>query len=457
MSGLLLSIAFALATEAAGSLALRPVRQGMRGSLSASLLAGLGCQIAAAPALLLIPREAGARTIVYWALAAAALLARWIRVPVRGVRAPSPPSPPSLFARRGIPAALLFLGGLAELRRLYAWPLDTIDFRTMYGLRARYLFLSGDGLISLFDRYRTPWHGFYPPGLPLLYTSAAVAFGRFDERLLAIVPALAAVLLLVAVFDLLVALDVSLLPASLWAAVVAISPGLWASTEAGHAEVPLAAALVVAVSSLLQPARRENDAALRLAAALCGLFKNEGFILAVLLLGADLMRNHRAGIAGRIRGHLAALAPGALWTAAAALAGFPKDTGPVLLPPSSWGPALSRLPGMLEVLGSVAVHSVSGPFLLCLPIAVALAVTRRGDALLQRGAAVAAVLLLQLVAIFYAYLVTPYHVIWLMWVSIERILAPLALAEILVLASLAGRESDRASEIREVDPISPGA
>ncbi len=439
MIALLLSIAFAVSTEAAGNLALRPNRQGNRGGLSATLLAGLACQMAAALALLLLPVGAHARTIVYWALAAGAIVIRWIRVSVP-VRAPFLP------ARRMIPAALLFIGGFAELRRVYAGPLDTIDFRTIYGLKARYLFLSGDGLMALFDRYRAPWHGFYPPGLSLLYTSAAVAFGRFDERLLAIVPALAAFIVLIGVFELFVALDLPLLPASLWAAVVAVSPGLWASTEAGHAEVPLAAALVVGVSSLLQRANRENDAALRLAAALCGLFKNEGFILAVLLLGADLMRNHRAGIARRVRGHLAALAPGALWTAAAALAGFPRDTGPVLLPPSSWGPALARLPGMLEVMGSVSVDSVSGPFLLCLPVVVALAVTRRGDALLQRGAAVTAVLLLQLVAIFYAYLVTPYHVIWLMWVSIERILAPLALAEILVLASLAGRESDRVSE-----------
>ena len=445
MIDLLLSFGFVLSTEAAGNLALRPARQGKRGRLSTSLLAGLACQMAAAPALLLLP-GARVRTIVYWALAAGVVLMRWIRSPLN-LRAPS------RSVRRGIPAAILSIGALAELRRLYAGPLDTIDFRTIYGLRARYLFLSGDGLMALFDRYRTPWHGFYPPGLSLLYTAAAVAFGRFDERLLAIVPALAAGIVLIGAFELFVAIEVPLLPASLWAAVVAISPGLWASTEAGHAEVPLAAALVVGVSALLQGANRENDAELRLAAALCGLFKNEGLILALLLLCADLILNHRAGFERRIRGHLAALAPGAVWTGAAALAGFPRDTGPLLLPPSSWGPALARLPGMLEVLGNVALHSVSGPFLLCLPVVIALAVSGRGDARLKRGAAVTGVLLVQLAAILYVYLVTPYHVIWLMWVSVERILAPLALAEILVLASLAGRGSERAGEIREVEPI----
>ena len=127
--------------------------------------------------------------------------------------------------------------------------------------------------------------------------------------------------------------------------------------------------------------------------------------------------------------------------AAAVLAGFPRDdTGRVLLPPAAWRPALSRLPAMLDLFGPVALHSVNGPFLLCLPVVFAFAVFRRSDPLLRRIAAVSAVLLLQVVAILYIYLVTSYHVIWLMWVSIERVLAPLAVAEVLVLASLAGHE-----------------
>ncbi len=434
MTGTLLSIAFALSTEAAGALALSRARQGSGGRLSASLLAGLACQMAAAVLLLLIPAPREIRTAVFWALAGAAVLVRWIGFFPRP-RAVLPP------ARWALPAALLALGGLAQWRRLYAGPLDTIDFRTIYGLRARQLFLSTGGLSDLFDRYRTPWHGFYPPGLPLLYDAAAVSFGRFDERLLAIVPALAAAIVLAGVFELLVALAVPAFPAGLWAAVAAISPGLWAPTEAGHAEVPLAAALVVAVSAILRGDGRENRAELRVAAALAGLFKNEGLILAFLLLGADLVIHRRHELRHRLRGHLAALAPGATWMAAAGLAGFPRDTGPLLLPLASWGPALTRIPGMLEVFGSVAVRSVSGPFLLCLPLALALAALRRTDALLARGAAVSAVLILQIVAVLYVYLVTPYHVIWLMWVSIERILAPLAVAEVLVLASMAGRDT----------------
>ncbi|MCA1582936.1 MAG: hypothetical protein LC796_16425 [Acidobacteria bacterium] len=440
MTGALLSIAFALSTEAAGALALRRARQGSGGRLSATLLAGLGCQMAAAALLLLLPAGAGARSAIFWPLAGTVILVRWIRCPSRFRALPS--------VRWAVPAALLLLGGLAQARRLYAGPLDTVDFRTIYGLRARQLFLSAGGLSDLLDRYRAPWHGFYPPGLPLLYDAAAFAFGRFDERLLAIVPALAAAIVLAGVFELLVALDVPALPAGLWAAVAAISPGLWASTEAGHAEVPLAAALVVAVSALLRGDGRENRVELRVAAALAGLFKNEGLILAFLLLGADLMIHRRRDLQSRLRGHVAALAPGAAWMGAAALAGFPRDTGPLLLPFASWGPALTRVPGMLEVFGSVALRSVSGPFLLCLPLALALAALRRSDALPGRAAAVSAVLILQIVVLLYVYLVTPYHVIWLMWVSIERILAPLALAEVLVLASIAGRDPQT--------PASPG-
>ncbi|MDQ2870438.1 MAG: hypothetical protein M3S32_06830 [Acidobacteriota bacterium] len=441
MTGALLSIAFALSTEAAGALALSRARQGRGSRLSASLLAGLGCQMAAAALLLALPASPGARSAVFWTIAGAAVLLRWIRFFPR-------PRALLLRARWVAPAAVLAVGGLAQWRRLYAWPLDTVDFRTIYGLRARQLFLSAGGLSDLFDRYRTPWHGFYPPGLALLYDAAAIAFGRFDERLLAIVPALAAAIVLAGVFELFVALDVPALPAALWAAVAAISPGLWASTEAGHAEVPLAAALVVAVSALLRGDGPEARAELRVAAALAGLFKNEGLILAFLLLGADLFL-HRRDFRSRLRGHLAALAPGTAWMAAAALAGFPRDTGPLLLPLASWGPALTRIPGMLEVFGSVALRSVSGPFLLCLPLALGLAALRRTDALLGRAAAVSAVLLLQIVAVLYVYLVTPYHVIWLMWVSIERILAPLAVAEILVLASIAGRDPQTPTSFEE--------
>lgn len=386
----------------------------------------------AALALLLLPPAA--RTIVYWVLAGAAILIRWLRRPARSGKRKRP----GVAARSFLPAAILGLGALAEIRKLYAGPLDTIDFRTIYGLRARHLFLSGDGIAALFDRYRTPWHGFYPPGLPLLYDAAAMAFGRFDETLLAIVPALAALIVLTGVFELLSALEVPPLPATLWAAVAALSPGLWASTEAGHAEVPLAAALLVTVSALLRGDDRSRPTELRLAAALCGVLKNEGLILAVLLLGMDLLLHRRTAAPRRWRGHLGALAPGAVWMAAAALAGFPKDTGPVFLPPPSWGPALARLPGMLELLGQVAWRSVSGPFLLCLPAVIVVAALHRSDARWTRAAAVTAVLLAQLLAILYAYLVTPYHVIWLMWVSVERVLAPLALAEVLVLASLAG-------------------
>lgn len=432
MRDILAAAGLLLAIEAAGTLcAGRPAEpRHPAARLAASLVRGMAVLMAAAAVLLLAP--SAWRTGLFWAAAALAVLIRC----VFSVKNPPLPS----FPRSGLwPAGLLLaLGGIAYGRCLFAGPLDTMDFLTTYGLRAKILLLSPSGLGALFDRYRTPWHGFYPPGLPLLYAGSAIAFGRWDETLLAIVPAAAAAAALLAVFGFLAESRVDRLPAVLWSAVAALSPGLWAATEVGHAEVPLAAALAVGAAAVLLGARfpgRRSE--LRWAAAAACLLKNEGLPAAALLLAADLWQSRDSRKSRRAIGHVLAVLPGVGWIVASSLARFPRDTGGFPRSAAELTRALARIPAVAGLLGKVLALSVGGPVLVFLALVPLLALRRaaRGEPL-ARASAVACALAAQIAVFAGVYLVSPYPAVWLMWLSVERILAPVSFAGVLVIASL---------------------
>jgi hypothetical protein len=325
-------------------------------------------------------------------------------------------------------------------------PLDSVDVKSIYGLRARALSRAEHPFWTwATDPAVWRWHPDYPPGLSLGYLTVATANGRFQEADLGALPFVTALAFLLALPAALARSGARGVARWLFVAALAASPGLWDMREAGHGEAPLALAWLLATSALLRVLRRRSDhqalpvPELRRAALIAGsmaLVKGEGLVLALAftLVGLALLVKHGALRNGRLTllGIAAAgLGPGATWQLVKALAAYPSSW-PILGSPEVYLEAAARLPQIAYVLGQVALRGYSGPFVLL--VALRLAASRWVG--LRRGELILSLMLGAYLAIYVnVYWLTPYHVVWHMFTSVERILAPLLVPAVFVLAS----------------------
>jgi hypothetical protein len=332
-----------------------------------------------------------------WLLAAAALcvLLTW-RLPRPVPRRPAARRPALAWGSALAAAAVLVFA-------VFAWRLWILfpDFIYHWGIKAQ-KFLLAQGVDYLY--LARPWnwriHPDYPNLLPELYAVTGILGGAFREPAAMLWSVLFLALAALGVRQALAAggasrFTVEAGTASFAAAAAAFGIGY---RMGGAADWAMAAALALAAPALLRPPRPETDAQIGLAAALGAAAKIEGVALALLLVGAQLVRrwlhDRRIGVRA-----LAAIGLAPALVIAAWLWGCLRHG--LFLPTNAGLPSPERA---LPLLGAYADALLLAPWhgfdLVALGVPPLLLLSRRLRPL-------AAVAVLQLVFYSYVYLSAP--------------------------------------------------
>jgi len=336
---------------------------------------------------------------------------------------------------RGVALAAITLAIVRAGATTLIAPLDSVDVRSVYGLRARAIFRANEPVWRwMSDPAVWRWHADYPPGLSLAYLSVATAVGSYDELDLGAVPFATALAFLLAAPAALARSGARGPTLWLFVTVLVASPGLWDAREAGHGEAPLALAWLLAIGHLLAGLRRDEPEALRRAvvlAASAALLKGEGAVLG-LAFGLIAWRAHRRRGEPGLGLFVAAVAPAAIWATVVAFAGWPRSWNLLVEPAIVVSAAAARLPAIVVILGQILTLGYSGPWLMLVAIRVVMA--RRVP--LRPGERELAMLLGAILALYvHVWVLSPYDVVWHVMTSGERIVAPLLVPAAFLLAS----------------------
>lgn len=370
------------------------------------------------------------------------------------------PRPPEASPRPPArqPLAIPFLAVVAVLvagHAVYATtgPRTESDFLEIWGLKGR-VFYEARGIEWSFLANETTFHNHadYPPLLPLLFASAAVLRGRWEDPELGLFfTAFGAALLLIAEGWLRRRHGGSWLTAL---AVLAVTP-LGLSPWIGIGEGPLlaygSAALLLTADGLEERARRTMLTA-GVLLGFAALTKNEGIAMIVAAALAVVLssRSQRSQV---IR-LWPAVAMTALWVVPSAVAGLATDL-------AAGNPAarlVDRLRDPRPILELMAAHSAWRPIFWA-GLAVGIVATLGRRLFAER---VALVFVLAQVALYVtAYAVTPHDLAWHVRWSWERLLSHVAfLLTVAILSAVVGtlRDSsfvDRPSLIVDDEPRLP--
>jgi hypothetical protein len=337
--------------------------------------------------------------------------------------------------------ALLAITGAASLLFLVtalSEPMWAPDYLAMWGLKGRTIFETGFIPRRLFQDPALSWgRPDHPLLVPISLATLASLSGGWNDQALALFFALCGLATILGVWGFL-ARRVSPLTGAAAAALVSTCFPLYRAVNAGHAEIPLALALVLASCAFLDALGGSRSAMTRLffASLLSAWIKPEGTLFVLLLAGVLWVRQRTRLVDTWKTGGWALVVPPVLH---ASLMFFlcrplpPRDFDPTFFEPRRWSELLSRFGSVLaRIVGTELLHV----WIPVLAIGLFFLSTRRGlaDPLL-------AVFGLQILAYLAAFSISSFDPMWKVDSCFQRIVATLYPAFALVLGARTGGEA----------------
>jgi len=348
--------------------------------------------------------------------------------------------------------ALLVIAGAASLLFLVtalSEPMWAPDYLAMWGLKGKTIFETGFIPRRLFQDRALYWgRPDYPLLVPLSLATLASLSGGWNDQALALFFALCELATILGVWGFL-ARRISPLTGAAAAALVSVCFPLYRAVNAGHAEIPLALALVLVSCAFLDALGGSRSAVTRLlfASLLSAWIKPEGTLFVLLLAGVLWVRQRTRLVDTWKNGGWALVVPPVLHASLMFLLCRPipqRDFDPTFLEPRRWAELLTRFGIVIaRVLGS----DVLPAWVPVLAIGLFFLFTRRGfaDPLL-------AVFALQILAYLAAFSISSFDPIWKVEASFQRIVATLFPAFALVLGARVGGEESGQSVGTPVRP-----